>query len=74
MGSARIRPRVAGVSRCGGGTRPALYFGCRDVDDAYRYLREKGIELDAPTVAHYGMRQLYLKDPDGFTICFQWKS
>ena len=34
----------------------------------------KGIALDAPQVAHYGMKQLYLKDPDGYTICFQWKA
>jgi glyoxylase I family protein len=25
-----------------------------------------------PRVAWYGMKQLYLTDPDGFEICFQW--
>jgi hypothetical protein len=32
-----------------------------------------GIQVEAPVVAPYGMKQLYLKDPDGYTICFQWK-
>jgi catechol 2,3-dioxygenase-like lactoylglutathione lyase family enzyme len=49
-----------------------LYLGCPDVDGAYKYLRSKGIELDPPKVAPYGMKQLYLTDPDGYSICFQW--
>jgi hypothetical protein len=24
-------------------------------------------------VAPYGMKQMYLHDPDGFGLCFQWK-
>ena len=52
----------------------SLYFGCRDVDGAYAYLREKGIELEPPAVAPYGMKQLYLRDPDGYIICFQWRA
>lgn len=51
-----------------------LYFGCPDVDAAYEYLREHGVELDPPKVAPYGMKQLYLRDPDGYGICFQWKA
>jgi catechol 2,3-dioxygenase-like lactoylglutathione lyase family enzyme len=49
-----------------------LYFGCRDVDAVYEYLKSKGIQLGAPKVAPYGMKQLYLEDPDGYGICFQW--
>lgn len=49
-----------------------LYLGCPDVDAAYEYLKSKGIELDPPKVAPYGMKQLYLKDPDGYGLCFQW--
>ena len=49
-----------------------LYFGCPDVDATYRYLREKGVDVRKPTVARYGMKQLFLRDPDGFGICFQW--
>ena len=49
-----------------------LYFGCPDVDGAFSYLSSKGLQLKPPEVAHYGMKQLYLKDPDGFGLCFQW--
>ena len=47
-----------------------LYFGA-DPDAAYEYLRTKGIDLEPPANAPYGMRQLYLSDPDGYGICFQ---
>jgi glyoxylase I family protein len=49
----------------------AIYFGCPDPDAAYAYLRAKGIAAREPQTAHYGMRQLYLSDPDGYTLCFQ---
>jgi uncharacterized glyoxalase superfamily protein PhnB len=42
------------------------------VDAAYNYLRGKGVDVKEPKVTPYGMRQLYLTDPDGFGICFQW--
>ena len=48
-----------------------LYFGCPDPDAMYEYLSEKGIQLDPAKVAPYGMKQLYLRDPDGYGICFQ---
>jgi glyoxylase I family protein len=52
-----------------------LFFGCPDVDGAYTELLAKGAAIDKPpTVAHYGMKQLYLRDPDGFGLCFQWKA
>lgn len=49
-----------------------LYFGCPDVDAAYRHFRALGIPVAEPTVRHYGMKQLYVTDPDGFHLCFQW--
>jgi glyoxylase I family protein len=49
-----------------------LYFGCPDVDAAYACLRARGVTLRAPEVAHYGMKQLYVRDPDGYNLCFQW--
>jgi len=48
-----------------------LYFGSRDPDAAYEYFLSKGISLAPPVVAPYGMKQLYLKDPDGYGLCFQ---
>lgn len=49
-----------------------IYFGCPDPDAAYKYLKEKGIDLNPPEIAPYGMKQLYLNDPDGYSLCFQW--
>ena len=48
-----------------------LYFSCPDVDAAHEYLKSKGLEVNPPKVAPYGMKQLYLKDPDGYGVCFQ---
>jgi catechol 2,3-dioxygenase-like lactoylglutathione lyase family enzyme len=50
----------------------AIYFGCPDVDAAYEYLSPRITNLKKPKVAHYGMKQLYLHDPDGYNLCFQW--
>ncbi|HVF46936.1 MAG TPA: VOC family protein [Pyrinomonadaceae bacterium] len=47
-----------------------LYFGCPDVDEAFRWLKKGGLEVEAPKVAEYGMKQLYLSDPDSYGICF----
>lgn len=49
-----------------------LYFGCPDVDAAYRHLLDHGAEVEEPKVAPYGMKQLYVRDPDGYGLCFQW--
>jgi glyoxylase I family protein len=49
-----------------------LFFGCEDLDAAYKHLRSHGIDVKEPKVAPYGMKQLWFKDPDGFGICFQW--
>jgi catechol 2,3-dioxygenase-like lactoylglutathione lyase family enzyme len=51
-----------------------LFIGCPDVDGAYEYLRGEGLEVRAPAVTHYGMRQLSFHDPDGYGICLQWRA
>ena len=51
-----------------------LYFGCPDVDAAYSHLRSLGVEAKEPKVAPYGMKQLYMRDPDGYELCFQWRA
>ena len=50
----------------------SLFFGCPDVDAAYKQLLAKGVKVKKPIVTGYGMRQMYLCDPDGYEICFQW--
>lgn len=49
-----------------------LYFACPDVAAAYQHLLAAGLNPKPPSIAPYGMQQLYLKDPDGYGICFQW--
>jgi glyoxylase I family protein len=48
-----------------------LYFQCPDVDAAFRHLQLHLIDVAPPSVADYGMRQLYVEDPDGYLLCFQ---
>ena len=49
-----------------------IFFRCSEVDAVYTYLRSRNVEVDPPATQAYGMRQLYVKDPDGFSLCFQW--
>jgi uncharacterized glyoxalase superfamily protein PhnB len=51
-----------------------LYFECPDPDKAYEYLTSKGVSCNPAKVARYGMKQLHVKDPDGYTLCFQCRS
>jgi catechol 2,3-dioxygenase-like lactoylglutathione lyase family enzyme len=66
------RPPAPDPARIAAHEDTGLFFRCADVDGAYDYLRSRGVEAEPPTTAPYGMRQLYLKDPDGYTLCFQW--
>jgi len=66
------RPPSHDRAREAGHGDTCLYFACPDVDAAYRYLQSHGLEVREPTEAPYGMKQLYLRDPDGYGICFQW--
>jgi glyoxylase I family protein len=47
-----------------------LYFGA-DPDAACAYLISKGLSPKPPIDTSYGMRQLSLRDPDGYGLCFQ---
>lgn len=49
-----------------------FYLGTPGVDRTYAYLHDKGLDVQAPRVAPYGMKQLFLRDPDGYGLCFQW--
>lgn len=71
---AEHRPAKPDAQRVASHDDTCLYFGCRDLDAAYAYLKSRGVKLSPPKVAPYGMNQLYFKDPDGYQICFQWKA
>ena len=49
----------------------ALFFLCHDLEAAYRHLRANGVDVAEPILREYGMRQLWLSDPDGFRLCLQ---
>ena len=51
-----------------------LFIAAPDVDAVYAHLLACGIQVQPPQVAPYGMKQLYVRDPDGFGLCFQWKA
>ncbi len=48
-----------------------FYFICDDVDAMYAELSARGVELEAPSVAYYGMKQIFVPEPDGYGICFE---
>lgn len=63
------RPEPGRVSAHGD---TCLYFGCPDPDAVHAHLRASGVDVRPPKNAPYGMRQLYVSDPDGYGLCFQW--
>lgn len=48
-----------------------LYFHCAALDALHAHLVSHGVSAAPPKTAPYGMRQLYLHDPDGYALCFQ---
>jgi glyoxylase I family protein len=69
-----LRPPTPDASRVAAHEDTILYFGCRDLDGMHRHLRDSGFDVAPPQVTYYGMRQLHIKDPDGFSLCFQWST
>jgi catechol 2,3-dioxygenase-like lactoylglutathione lyase family enzyme len=72
MYESHARPEAPDAERLRVHDDTCLFFGCPDVDAAYDYLRSKGVKVQPPAVAPYGMKQLWLHDPDGYGLCFQW--
>jgi glyoxylase I family protein len=66
------RPPAPDPQRVAAHDDVCLYFGCRDVDAAYRYLTAQGFDVKKPVIRPYGMKQLTIVDPDGYPLCFQW--
>jgi glyoxylase I family protein len=65
------RPAARDVARWRGHRDTTLYISCPDVDDAHAYLRSRGLSIDPPVVAPYGMKQIFVRDPDGYSLCLQ---
>ena len=68
------RPTEPDPTRAAAHFDTCLYFGAPDVDAVYAFLQARGIPSEPPKVSWYGMKQLYLSDPDGYHLCFQWKA
>lgn len=65
------RPHEPDAPRWRGHGDTGLFIGCPDVDEAFVELTARGLALRPPVIAPYGMKQLYVRDPDGYEICFQ---
>ena len=68
------RPAQPDAARIAAHRDTCLYFGCPDVDAAYRHLLAHGIDVEKPEIAPWGSKQLYVRDPDGYQLCFQWRA
>jgi uncharacterized glyoxalase superfamily protein PhnB len=65
------RPAAPEPGRVAAHRDMALFFDCPDPDAAYESFRTRGISAKAPVVTGYGMKQTYVSDPDGYSVCFQ---
>jgi catechol 2,3-dioxygenase-like lactoylglutathione lyase family enzyme len=48
-----------------------MYFDCKDVDAVYAELRGRNVDVSAPVATYWGMKQVFVADPDGYRVCFQ---
>ncbi len=71
---AHERPPAPDPARIAAHADTGIFFICPDVDAAYDYLRAKGVDVKKPEIREYGMKQLYVTDPDGYVLCFQWRA
>jgi len=55
----------------GRGRGIAFYIICDDVDLLHAELKTRGINLNPPQTAYYGMKQLFVPEPDGYELCFE---
>jgi len=67
-------PEKPDPARWSGHQDASLFIDCPNVTAAYEYLVGKGLDPQPPKVTYYGMKQVYLRDPDGFGICLQWRA
>jgi len=68
----RKRPSAPDPVRTAVHRDTTIYFGCPDVDATYEHLRSQGLEVKKPVITQYGFKAIWLKDPDGYGLCFHW--
>jgi uncharacterized glyoxalase superfamily protein PhnB len=64
------RPAAPDPARVRGHNDVSLYFEFRDLDALYAHLHGCHCDVAPPEDTSYGMRQLNVKDPDGYELCF----
>lgn len=55
----------------GRGRGVGFFFLCDDANAMHAELTQRGLAVDPPQAAFYGMNQLFVRDPDGYELCFQ---
>ena len=63
-------PKEDGPSE-GRGRGVGFFFNCNDAAAMQADLASRGLPVASPKAAFYGMNQLFVKDPDGYELCFQ---
>ena len=55
----------------GRGHGVSFFFNCEDANRLHAELTVRGLTVAEPQAAFYGMNQIFLRDPDGYELCFQ---
>jgi glyoxylase I family protein len=55
----------------GRGRGVGFFFNCEDADAMHADFASRGLAVAPPVAAFYGMNQIFVKDPDGYELCFQ---
>jgi len=66
------RPPAPDPQRVAAHGDTSIYFGCKQIDELYEYLRAKNVQVDPPSITGYNFKALYVKDPDGYLLVFHW--
>jgi glyoxylase I family protein len=66
------RPDQPDPARMAAHEDTSIYFGCPDVEAAYTELIRRNVILDKPVITKYDYKAIYVKDPDGYCLCFHW--
>jgi catechol 2,3-dioxygenase-like lactoylglutathione lyase family enzyme len=49
----------------------AFFFVCDDAERLHAEFSSRGLQLGRVTVAEYEMKQLFVSEPDGYSMCFE---
>ncbi len=66
------RPSLPDEQRTRAHYDTSIYFGCSNVDAAYKHFTAKGVDLKEPVITKYNFWAIYVKDPDGYLLVFHW--